>query len=304
DENEDVRILAASALGKQSTTLPDSALQALISALRDENWYVKDSATRALVNQSALSSSALLVIISVMQNENKNVSESAASALGERSTLSNSDLQVLIGALQDENENVRHLAASALEKQSTLPDSALQALIDALKDENRDVRQSAVFALENQSTLPDLDFKALIGALSDKDWGIRISAASILGKQSTLPDSAIQALIDILQFSDINRCVSQILEQHVKLTFMAIPRLPPSSIGMLYTYFLVFYGSQNSAALWVQDNQMFFYTAQGFEKVEGLCVEDIQQIVIVFVTTKVLFLLKNGIEKIHPNKYT
>ncbi|KAF9200042.1 hypothetical protein BGZ49_009761, partial [Haplosporangium sp. Z 27] len=318
DEDWRVRDSAASTLRKQ-LTLPDEALQALIGALQDENEDVRESAAFALGKQLILSDSAFQTLIGALQHKDCNVRQSAASALGNQPTLPELVLQALIGALQDEYWDVRYSAASALGNQSPLPDLALQALIGALQDKDEDVREIAAFSLGNQSTLPDSAVKAIVGALEDKDEKVRYSAASALGNQFTLPDSALQALIgalqdedkdvkesatyalecqptlsdsalkaliDTLQCSDINEDVLGILEQHAKLTLMAIPGLLPSSIEILYIAFLVFYGSQYSTALWVQDNQMFFYTAQGLEKIEGLRIEDIEKIVNVFAAAK------------------
>ncbi|KAF9200068.1 hypothetical protein BGZ49_009725 [Haplosporangium sp. Z 27] len=292
DENEDVRFLAASALEKQST-LPDSVLQDLIGALHDKDRDVMYLAVSTLEKQSKLPDSILQDLIGFLQHENEDVRKSAASILGKQSKFPDSALRALIDALQDDSEYIRELTVISLGNQLTLSDSALQALIDALQDENEKVRFSATYLLGNQSELSDSILQALIVAIQDEDWSVRDSAASALGNRFTLPASALQAIIGALQYKRVNKDVSKILEQHAKLTFMAIPGLPSSSIEILYTAFLVFYGSQYSAALWAQDNQIFFYTAQGFEKVQGLCVEDIERVVNAFEAAK-NSLLKNN----------
>ncbi|KAF9903851.1 hypothetical protein EC991_003262, partial [Linnemannia zychae] len=123
DENEYVRMEAASALGEQST-LSEAAIQSLISALKDENEY------------STLSEAAIQSLIGALKDENEYVRKKAASALGMQSTLSEAAIQSLIGALKDRDIFGGCPAAEALGKQSTLSEAAIQSLMGALKDED------------------------------------------------------------------------------------------------------------------------------------------------------------------------
>ncbi|KAF8950084.1 hypothetical protein BGZ46_004763, partial [Entomortierella lignicola] len=173
-------------------------------------------------------------------------------------------------------------AATALGNQSTLPDSTLQVLIGTLKDKNKYFRRAAASALGKQSTLPGSALQALIGALQNEDSNLRDLAASALGNQSTLPGSVLQAIIGVLKAKSDSSFLLGILEKHAKSTFMAIPGLLSSSMVMLYRAFLVHYSSQNSASLWVRDSQVFFYTDEGFGRIDGLRVEDVEKLVAVF----------------------
>ncbi|KAF8930906.1 hypothetical protein BGZ47_000331 [Haplosporangium gracile] len=113
------------------------------------NWRYE--LMKTLADRSVLSESAIHSLISAFRDENDRVRESAASALGNQLTLSESAIHSLTVTLKDENTFVRSLAASALGSQSTLSESAVQSLIAALQDENAYVRWSAASALDNQS---------------------------------------------------------------------------------------------------------------------------------------------------------
>ncbi|KAF8976373.1 hypothetical protein BGZ46_008321 [Entomortierella lignicola] len=319
-QDRHVSYSAISALGKQSP-LSDLALQALIGALHHENKRVRQSAARALGKQSNLPDSALQVLIGALKDVSYSTDESyniqglldsitlsftsvydededirypAASAVGVQSPLTASALQALIGALQDKDWNVRYSAASALGNRSPLPDSALQALIGVLQqDRVSNVRQAAAKALGNQPTLSDSVLQALISLLPLEELDIGMSAFFALFRQSNLPNLAIQSLVGLLEYDHDNSNMLSILGSCAGSAFMAIPNLAQSSIETLYTSFLVRYGSQNSASLWVQDNQMFFYTAQGFDKVDGLSVEDVEKVVTAFNNVKRVFLNNN-----------
>ncbi|KAF9271993.1 hypothetical protein BGZ68_002830, partial [Mortierella alpina] len=140
---------------------------------------------------STLSESAIQFLMSALKDEDKNVRSSAVWLLGSRSTLSEAVILSLIGALKDEDKDVRSSAASALGKQSTLSESVIQSLIGALKDENVDVRSSVAKVFGNQSTLTEAAILSLIGALEDENKGVRSSAASALRSQSTLSEAVI-----------------------------------------------------------------------------------------------------------------
>ncbi|KAF9101881.1 hypothetical protein BGX27_011288 [Mortierella sp. AM989] len=192
---------AAYALKKHST-LPESALLVLIGAFQDKNEDVRRSAAKVLEKQPKFPESVLLAFICTLQDGDQYFMDSLTEALEKQSTLPESALLTLIGALKDGNQYVRDLAVKALGKQSTLPESALLVLIGAFQDNNEDVRGSAAKVLGNQSTLPESVLLALISAFQDKNEGVRGSASKVLGNQSILPESVLPALISALQDED------------------------------------------------------------------------------------------------------
>ncbi|KAF9107301.1 hypothetical protein BGX27_008796, partial [Mortierella sp. AM989] len=316
DGSSSLRSSVVNALGNQST-LPEAAFQVLLNALQDENQEVKSIAASALGKHSTLSESALLALIGALQDKEQNIRSKAASALGKQSTLSESALLALIGALQDKEQNVRSKAASALGKQSTLPESALLALIGALQHKMELTRTSAAGVLGKQLTLPELALLALIKLLHHKMEYVRSSAAALLGNQLKLPEKALLALIDVLQENieyvksstagvlgnqlpplesalqsltgalleedkDILVVAVKVLEQDAKQTFMKIPNLSPSKIKKLHKSFLIQYGGQYSASLWVHEHQIFFHTAQGPGEIKGLSENELKKLVEAF----------------------
>ncbi|KAF9091008.1 hypothetical protein BGX27_002087, partial [Mortierella sp. AM989] len=274
-----------------------SVLLALVGALQDEHENVRYSAAKALGEQLTLPESALLALICALQDEDKYVRWSAAKALGKQSTLPESALLALVGAFKDEDQYVRWSAAKALRKQSTLPESALLALVGALKDESLYVRKSTyepyevyeVYeALREQLILPESVLLALISTLqvgNEYVWHSDL-VANILGKQSILPESVLLALIDVYDNDNkIQKNVEAVLERHIKSLFMIIPSLTPTAIESLHRGFLTGYSSQSSASLCVQDNRVFFYTAQGPGEINGLCADDATKVVKAFGAT-------------------
>ncbi|KAG0045895.1 hypothetical protein BGZ83_008901, partial [Gryganskiella cystojenkinii] len=201
DEDGDVRLAAASALGKQSA-LPESAIQYLIASLEDEEKDVRSAAVSVFSKWSVLPESAIQSLIAALKDEDEYVRYSAASALGRQSTLPESVIQSLIAALKDKDKGVRSAAVSVFSKRSTLPESAIPSLIATLKDKDKYVGYSAASALGSQSMLPESAIRSLIYALEDGDEDVRYLAASALGKQSTLPESAIRSLIAALKDKD------------------------------------------------------------------------------------------------------
>ncbi|KAI8601384.1 hypothetical protein EDD21DRAFT_353715 [Dissophora ornata] len=229
-------------LGARST-LSESAIQSLTSALKDEDANFRSSAASALGKQPMLPESAIQSLIGALKDEDANVRYSAALALGKQPMLPESAIQSLIGALKDEDANVRYSAALALGKQPMLPEPAIQSLIGALKDEDANVRYLAASALRKQPTLPESAIQSLIGVLKGEVENGRYSAASALGNQSALPESAIQSLIGALkdEDADVRHC-------------------------------------ERVMTLHIQDNKLCFYTEQGLVRSEPI-ESDIEKII-------------------------
>ncbi len=294
-ENKDVRVAAAWALG---SLLSETAVKVLISACQDQDKGVRSAAARALGNQRTLCEVAVQTLIGACQDQDEGVRSEAAWALGKQSPLSEAAVQALIGACQDQDQYVRSEAASALGEQSTLSEAAVQALIGACQDQDKYVRSEAVRALGKQSTLSGVTVQALIGACQDQDQYVRSEAARALGKQSTLSGAAVQALIGACQHENknvryvavnalreqsplseaavqalIGACQDQdegvrsmaagALSMHVDLIYSKLPGLSSSQIEALYTEVLFKYSCEHIAPLYVQDDQLHFYTEKG-----------------------------------------
>ncbi|KAG0012848.1 hypothetical protein BGZ80_011469 [Entomortierella chlamydospora] len=313
DEDEYVRSSATQALISQST-LPDSAISTLTYALSDNNRHVRISAAQVLRVQSALSESATLTMIEAWKNEiYRNIMELLSKALCSQSTLPDYAISTLTYALSVNNRRVRKSAAQVLNAQSTLSEftiptltsslrgkdevvlsaqsilskPATMAIIEALKNENPgDIRfliaGKDLDTLVSLSTKPESIVQALVSALYDSDWKIKSLAVQALGEQSTLPEPAIRALIPFLRHKAFRESVIGVLDKHHISMCMAIPKLSVVDIGMLYKSYLFRYSCGGPLALYVQDDQLWFYTGRGPGHTDPLSSEKIKEIVSAF----------------------
>lgn len=124
------------------------------------------------------------------------------------------------------------MAASALCRQSTLSADAVQVLISSLKDENWSAREAVANTLGSQSTLSDDAVQTLVSYLKDEHWYIRDTAARALGS-------------------------------HMNQLFILLARLERNQIEELYTQVLFPRSCRQIALLYIQDQQLHFYTATG-----------------------------------------
>ncbi len=290
DQNASVRRSAASALGNQRT-LSGEAVSALIHALTHQDEDVRSIAASALGKQSTLSGEAVSALIHALTDQDASVRWRAADALGKQSTLSGEAVSALIYALTHQDADARSIAASALGNQSTLSGEAVPALIHALTDQNASVRRSAASALGNQRTLSGEAVSALINALTDQDASVRRSAADALGEQSTLSGEAVSALINALmdQDADARRIAASALgsHSHMNQLFTLLGRLERSQVRVLYTQILFPRSREKIAPLYIQDNQLHFYTATGPGQPIHLSAKQSQKITKAFVDVQV-----------------
>jgi len=196
DEDWRTRCRAADALGEIGDA---RAVQPLIAAaLQDRNRRVQEDATQALGKIGDVRTVELL--ITALKNENWDVREAAAVALGkigwqpgditerasylialgkldEAGKLGAPGVEPLIVALRDEDWRTRCRAAEAL---GEIGDAmAVEPLIGALKDRNRRVQEDATQAL---GKIGKPAVAPLIVALRDEDWGVQKAAAEALGE--------------------------------------------------------------------------------------------------------------------------
>ncbi len=298
-----VKSAAAKALSGGWKILSEKSIQALIVAIKNEEWYVKSSAAIALSGQRKFSENAISALITVLQNENSSAKSAAAKALSGQEALPESAIQALIAALQDEDWVVRSRVAKVLNRQimqsenlnkNMLSESATLASIAALQDEKWVVRSTAVRVLSGQKALPEKAIDALITTLKHKESDVRSAAARVLSVQEKfsensisaivillqkgsnfgrfgaakalsgqrmLPANAYQALISALQDKEENvRSMSaSVLDLHIDELYSLLPNLPCEQIQSIYTRVLY----KKTKPLYIQDNQLYFYTATG-----------------------------------------
>ncbi len=267
-QDDKVRRSAAYALGQQSS-LPESVLKVLIELMKDQDDGVRLSVAFALGQQSSLSESALKALIGLTKDQRDGVRRRAVFALGQHSSLPESALKVLIELTKDQDDEVRSDAFYALGQQSSLPESGMHALIELMKDQDDGVRRSAALALGQHSSLPESALKVLIGLTKDENEEVRRRAAFALGQQSSLPESALKVLIELTkdQRDGVRRSTADALNQHRWALYRLLPTLNRQQIALIYTNYLPKQRFNQSEPLYIQDNALCFYTAEGLQTV-------------------------------------
>jgi len=121
------------------------AVEPLIQALKDEDYFVREAAARAL--GEIKDKRAVEPLLEALGDEWWNVRLDAAMALGKIGDAK--AVEPLIKALKDRNETVRGSAAKAL---GEIGEPVVEPLIQALKDESSMVRKAAARILKRFST--------------------------------------------------------------------------------------------------------------------------------------------------------
>jgi HEAT repeat protein len=85
----------------------------LLEALADEEVWVRDEASRALVRMGI---AAVPALVGALKDENEIVRWKAAETLGEIGPNAREAVPALVAALQDANPNIRQEAARALDR--------------------------------------------------------------------------------------------------------------------------------------------------------------------------------------------
>ncbi|KAF6783588.1 hypothetical protein CSOJ01_15889 [Colletotrichum sojae] len=120
-------------LSRSQGHLSDATIAALVELLKDEDSYVRSSATYALGKQSTLSDITIATLIELFKDEDSSIRSSAADTLGKQSTLSDATIAALVELFKDKDSSVRSCAANALGKQSTLSDATVTTLVELFK---------------------------------------------------------------------------------------------------------------------------------------------------------------------------
>jgi HEAT repeat protein len=175
-----VRKAAAGALAKIGDA---RAVESLIAALKDEAYYVRQTAAEALgkIGWKPEKSEAGALYLIARGKWDQCVKIGAPA------------VEPLIAALKDGDLDVRLGATAALAK---IGAPAVEPLIAALKDGDLDVRLGATAALAKIGA-PAVE--PLIAALKDGDWNVRQAAAGALGE---IGAPAVEPLIAALKDGD------------------------------------------------------------------------------------------------------
>jgi HEAT repeat protein len=178
----------ATALGDVDSWKRQKALSPLIAALRDQNWYVRQDAAKALGQIGG--ARAVEPLIAALRDQDRDIHEAAAEALGQIGDARAVD--PLIAALRDQNGYVREAAAEAL---GQIGDArTVDPLIAALRDQNGYIL-AAARALGQIGDARAVE--PLIATLQDQNEDVRLVAAGALGQ---IGDAhAVEPLIAVLR---------------------------------------------------------------------------------------------------------
>jgi HEAT repeat protein/beta-lactamase regulating signal transducer with metallopeptidase domain len=151
----------------------DSAVAALIEALKDEDAEVREHALFALSQVGG--PRAAEALIAALKDSNSQIREKAVWGLGIRH--GEGQVDALIGALRDSNSRVREKAAWSLGLRGN--QSSVEPLVNALRDEDAQVRERSAWALGLKGDHRAIE--PLINALKDGASEVRGMAAWSLG---------------------------------------------------------------------------------------------------------------------------
>jgi HEAT repeat protein len=218
DDNEEVRISAAWALGELKVDTPEvvngllaalrdgkaqvrrSAVDALgkmggspnvvsglLAALRDEKGQARGWAALALGEVKVGTREVVSGLLATLRDEKAQARRWAAKALGELKVDSPEVVSGLLAALRDEEEHVRGTAARALGELKVDSPEVVSGLLAALRDEKEHVRSWTAWALGKMGGSPNV-VNRLLAALRDERAEVRRSAVDALGKMGSGPE--------------------------------------------------------------------------------------------------------------------
>ncbi len=220
--------------------------------------------------QEKLPEADIKVLIETLRNEDINIESiaKAARTLGQQRELSVSTMGALITALQDNRAHVRYAVADTLFLHKKLDSKILQVLLDtALQDKERKIREVAIEALGQQETLSEFINPVLIAILKGEDSDARYAVVRILRQRKELSASTIDTLLTVLQDGkeDARSAAAEVLDSHIEELYQSLARLTSDEDKFRFVYFNVFFlhSCKHIAPLYIQANQLYFYTAAG-----------------------------------------
>ncbi|RDW65096.1 hypothetical protein BP6252_10747 [Coleophoma cylindrospora] len=136
-------------LGYHSKFISKKGIEAILSALQDQDIVIRYAAADALGMQSSLPSEILTSLVLCLQDQEESVRSAAADALGMQSSLSSEILTNLMSCLQDQEESVRQAV------KSTISDPYKPRIMPTGSREIREVRRRLCHRHAVKSTIRD-----------------------------------------------------------------------------------------------------------------------------------------------------
>ena len=179
----EMRTASASALGMIGDP---RAIKGLALLLRDERYFVREQASRAL---GRIGEPAVDLLLDMANSSTPTTREAAVAALG--STGSKRAINKVVEALSDSNANVRSAAVRSLGESAS--EIAVPHLMALMRDESSALRAQAAASL---GRLGHLSLPSLVSALKDSKPSVRQLAAEALGDIGSR--DAVAPLIELI----------------------------------------------------------------------------------------------------------
>ncbi len=150
------------------------AVPALLGALKDEDWTVRQKVAGALGSVGREHPEVVPALVSALHDEHQTVRGNAAASLGDIGPKAKDAIPTLLRALQDADAMVRVLSADAMirvEPSTASEAEVLPLLLKSLTDTNHYVRANAALTLRNAAlALSDVQNKSasVVSALAER----------------------------------------------------------------------------------------------------------------------------------------
>lgn len=231
DTADVVRTAAGRALATQGVKSPEAApgLAAMLSDSAHPD--VRVTAARLLGLVQTRTDTAVAALINALRDSDSNVRASAAQALGLIGPSAAPALPHLLRLSGDPQADVRVKVIEALIGARASLEIALPVFERALDDSVRSVRATAAYALGSLGPLPAPALATLVRHLADPDAWVRSTVAFAIGRIGPAATAAIPSLI-ALQRRDTSSAVGgavQFALAAVRGQPLAIPQLPEPS---------------------------------------------------------------------------
>ncbi|NET68352.1 MAG: NACHT domain-containing protein [Moorea sp. SIO1G6] len=213
DNDSDVRITAASALGKLGNS-SETVVNGLLALLEDNDSDVRMSAAYALGELGNSSDTVVNGLLALLEDNDSSVRSSAAHALGKLGNSSDTVVKEnivngLLALLEHHNSDVRMSAAYALGELGNSSDTVVNGLLPLVEDNESSVRMRAADALGKLGNSSDTVVNGLLPLVEDNESSVRSSAAYALGKlgkdsETVVKENIVKSLLPLVEDNDSN----------------------------------------------------------------------------------------------------
>ncbi len=201
DQQPVVRRGASNALGRYLGSERETALQALLAAMGDPDFWVRINAGRSLASQGEAAAEAIPPIIRLLRTEDPNLRGQAAEVLGKFGPSAKVAVAALLTALDDMKDHVRKSAENALNAVSPIESETADEALEALRHGDISQRLAAVCDLvrpgstAQQKIHSKTQVETLRIALDDPAPKVRATAAAALGRLGRQAEEVAPALL-------------------------------------------------------------------------------------------------------------